>query len=300
MGGAPHRSTFRVWYAPADLPPDLDLDLPRGGGAALKAGGAPLLHATDVVDRRRGGGSTGGAAAAGLTPRGGGVKGKGGGGEVLVTAGAAAGADEAAAIDAARAHLLRRRARTNRTSRAHRGAAAEGEEAGGRGRPLPLTRGDCSWRRAVAWAYNGGVLLVGWAGVAALALVALPRHTANSGLAAAAWWSQVERGLAFAPPYSGVPPPSLTVVSPLPPLQVERGLAFGLLNTFLVLDAIKVAPRARAPLSPPFSPPCVHGCPHVPSPERARPLPALAARGCPPACVSPARLEGRRRWRCSS
>ena len=51
----------------------------------------------------------------------------------------------------------------------------------------------------------------GWLGICALVLVALPLQVANSGLTAAEWWG-----------------------------QVVCAAGFGLLNTFLVFDTVKV------------------------------------------------------------
>ena len=100
----------------------------------------------------------------------------------------------------ARLHLLRR------------GAGAGAPRAGLRARPAaPLTRGGFRWPRAAAWAYSVAALLIGWLGVCALVLVALPTHTVASGLSTGEWWRQVF-GATF----------------------------FGLLNAYVVLDTIKV------------------------------------------------------------
>ena len=67
------------------------------------------------------------------------------------------------------------------------------------------------WARMAAWLYCMAVLMAGWFGVAALVVVALPRHTVKSGLSRDEWW-----------------------------WQVASAAGFGLLHTFLVLDVVKV------------------------------------------------------------
>lgn len=75
----------------------------------------------------------------------------------------------------------------------------------------PLTRAGLSWRLCVSWGYNLAVLVVGWLGVCLMVLVALPRHVDSSGLSKSGWAA-----------------------------QVASAVAFGLLNSYTVLDGIKV------------------------------------------------------------
>ena len=79
-------------------------------------------------------------------------------------------------------------------------------------KPL-ATIGGCGdgWGRRAAWLYCMAVLLAGWFGVTAFVLVALPQHTAKSGLSTDEWW-----------------------------WQVASATGFGLLHSFLVLDVVKV------------------------------------------------------------